>query len=833
MLNFKITASIAMLFCAVCALSANTAQNESYSGIYPNLAMKNKYGECGTGAVVPYAGKLWAITYAPHIYLESEDRLYEIDDALNQTVRAESVGGTNANRLIHKETQKLIIGPYVIDKEGKVEAISRMLMPGRLTGTARHLEDPANKVYIATMEEGLYELDLNTLKVGWLIRDGNLKPDYLVPAELQNLLLPRPAAAKSFEPQVSNLHGYHGKGLYSGQGALYYSNNGVRHKDVAKDPTIPSGALAVWHGYADKDWTLLRKNQFTEITSRGGIYGAPDDKTPLWALGWDYRSVLLGLLDGGEWVFFRLPKGSHSYDGSHGWNTEWPRIREIGRKDELLATMHGTFWRFPAGFSKADASGIRPRSNYLKVIGDFCFWKDKVVFGCDDSAKSEFYNKRPMKAEKLTPGVSNSNLWFVDYAALDAFGPALGEGSVWLKDSVNGGQYSDPYLFAGYAKRMMTIFNESDSSVKVGVQIDVSGKGEWQDFASFTAEPQKPLYYFFNPAEKGEWIRLRAESKAEKITAHFSYANPDMRPSKPAAIFDGLAKGEPRTGAFMGITPSTSIKLGLSAFKTEGGKTQELGYYELGGDMLLKPASNETMQKLLSETKPDGLGIDVSDKRVKFEEDGQTYLLPVNPERAKEPLVKNRIAREVSTERDLLYVGGIFYELPAKNAQGASKMRAVSSCPYAIADFCSFRGMLILSGLELSAADLANSHIVKSADGKFAVWAGVIDDLWKFGKPSGAGVILDNENLKAKESSLPMLMRGFDLKRLAVTSPSPGVFDIEIDIDGTGLWTPYARIKTEAGKPMYLQFPQDFNAYFVRLKAVNDAQSVFAEVKFE
>ena len=95
------------------------------------------------------------------------------------------------------------------------------------------------------------------------------------------------------------------------------------------------------------------------------------------------------LNDGGEWSSFRLPKTSHSYDGSHGWNTEWPRIREIGEKDYLM-TMHGAFWKFPPAFSKADFSGIRMRSSYLKVIGDFCRWQGAVVFGCDAPPKKNF-----------------------------------------------------------------------------------------------------------------------------------------------------------------------------------------------------------------------------------------------------------------------------------------------------------------------------------------------------------------------------------------------------------------------------------------------------------
>ena len=32
------------------------------SGVYPHLAVFNAYGECGIGAVVPWADKLWFIT---------------------------------------------------------------------------------------------------------------------------------------------------------------------------------------------------------------------------------------------------------------------------------------------------------------------------------------------------------------------------------------------------------------------------------------------------------------------------------------------------------------------------------------------------------------------------------------------------------------------------------------------------------------------------------------------------------------------------------------------------------------------------------------------------
>jgi len=53
-----------------CNSSDNTEnQPRQISGIYPHLAFYNNEGECGTGAVVPWAGRLWVITYGPHFPL--------------------------------------------------------------------------------------------------------------------------------------------------------------------------------------------------------------------------------------------------------------------------------------------------------------------------------------------------------------------------------------------------------------------------------------------------------------------------------------------------------------------------------------------------------------------------------------------------------------------------------------------------------------------------------------------------------------------------------------------------------------------------------------------
>ena len=295
---------LALSLSTICASEAPI----SLSGIYPHLAYYNGGGECGTGAVVPWAERLWVITYAPHAPMGSDDKLYEIDSALTKTIRPESVGGTPANRLIHRESQQLFIGPYVIDAQRQVRVVPPKVMPGRLTGTARHLSDPANKVYMATMEEGFYEIDVKSLAVTMLYQDANSQKSH------GGDLLP----------------GYHGKGLYSGQGRLVYANNGELSGLAQRDPRVASGVLAEWKG---KDWNIVRRNQFTEVSGPGGIEGNNDPiNDPLWSIGWDDRSLMLYLLDKGNWQVFRLPKASFSYDGAHGWNTEWPRIRNIGTK---------------------------------------------------------------------------------------------------------------------------------------------------------------------------------------------------------------------------------------------------------------------------------------------------------------------------------------------------------------------------------------------------------------------------------------------------------------------------------------------------------------------
>ena len=781
------------------------AEPRSISGIYPQLAMFNNEGECGTGAVVPWADRLWVITYAPHQPRGSSDKLYEITPALEQIVRPESIGGTPANRMIHRESGQLFIGPYAIDAQRNVRAIPYTTMFGRHTGLARHLTDPAGKIVFATMEEGFYEVDVKTLAPTTLWADEQVK-----------------------EGRHADLPGYHGKGFYSSQGRYIYANNGDHAQAALSNPAVPSGVLAEWDGKADK-WTVVRRNQFTEVTGHGGIEGSAPD-APVWSIGWDHRSLILMLLDGGKWSSFRLPKASHSYDGAHGWNTEWPRIRDIGEK-EMLMTMHGEFWKFPRTFSAANTAGIAPRSTYLKVIGDFTRWGDRVVLGCDDTAKAEFLNKRKAKGEIAAPQ-SQSNLWFLRPEQLDQFGPVIGRGAVWLEDEVRAGEPSDAFLFSGFAQRGVHL--ASDAPTKFTFEIDAKGNGEWTTLTE--KEVSGSAWLSFEDTAPGVWIRAKSSVPLKKATIWFTGANPRTAAATAAEKFAGIATPQDTevTGGIVRPRAENKRTLQFAAMNPAG----DIGCYELDAELNLRLVAEGNAMAWLKQNAAiparDGV-LTVDAASVLYTDDkGRRFRLPKGDASFDKPgpLGWGRLDREVSTERDLFNCHGTFYELPAENAGGFARVRPVATHNRHITDYCSYRGLLVISGIT-AAAPAQNPHIIRSADGRASLWVGAIDDIWDFGKPVGTGGPWKDTAAVAGKPSDPFLMTGYDQKKLTLSARDQTTVRAEVDITGAGNWVPWKTFELP-GKdtPTDYEFPPHFHACWVRFVSSADTTAT-AQLRYE
>ncbi|MCA9190112.1 MAG: sulfatase-like hydrolase/transferase [Planctomycetales bacterium] len=485
------------------ALEQNSAPNSprtdlQISGIYPHLTTYGVYSqggahdkpghnECGIGALVPWAGKLWMVNYAPHMPKGSEHKLYSISPDLHSplTIHPESVGGTPAGRMIHGESNQLLIGHYAIDAQGTVRAITPSEMPIRITAIARHLSDPSNYVYYVDMEGSIWEANVHTLAVRELFK----KP---VP-------------------------GWHSKGGYTSQGRLIVSNNGELHVGDYQDLLVGGvsqneeerGVLAEWDGLT---WRIVERRQFTEVTGPNGISGGSDGQDPVWAVGWDKRSLRLKLLEKGTWHTYLLPKAAYCNDASHGWYTEWPRIREI-TDGRWMMDMHGMFFDFPPTFSSANSSGLRPIGSHLRYVPDFCGWNGQLVLATDETS---------IQGNPLA-GQPQSNLWFGSYDDLGNWGPASAYGGPWLEDQIQANIPSDPFLVAGFDRRVLHLATgkrtqQTETLLRASDQQEISDipemlavlprvtipRGDWhQPSPGYDFEVNQPVTVYLAVDERG------------------------------------------------------------------------------------------------------------------------------------------------------------------------------------------------------------------------------------------------------------------------------------------------------------------------------------------
>jgi hypothetical protein len=268
-----------------------------------------------------------------------------------------------------------------------------------------------------------------------------------------------------------------------------------------------------------------------------------------------------------------------------------------------------------------------------------------------------------------------------------------------------------------------------------------------------------------------------------------------------------------------------------------GEKVEDTGYYELDAELKLKrvedPQAHEYVKK--NAAIPQQV-ITLDEASVLITDDRKRRWRLPRTDAGYDSITNGglvRIAREVATERDLLHVSGTFYELPAENADGFAKVRPVSSHKLRLMDYCSYRGLLILTGVKADApAD--NPHIIRSADGKAAVWAGAIDDLWKLGKPVGYGGPWKNSAAKAGEPSDAYLLAGYDKRTISLSHDASETVKMEVQVDptGEGLWFPVHTAEVRAGVISEYTFPEDLYARWLRVTVSKDCNAT-AQCKYE
>lgn len=443
------------------------------NGILPQLGIMAEgtgvRSEVGVAAMIPWADKLWVVTYVSHGDYSGETGvgLYNIDKDMNMEMHPQSIAGTYANRMVHWQSNQAIIGPHFIDANGEVRTV-KDLSKYRLAATMEHLNDVENKVYFLTMRGHVFEVNAHTLET------------------------------KKVDKAPK---GGHFKDAFTSDGKVFIAANAYDYSGEKEN-----GILAEWDG---KDWKYIENNPFNEIN------GIPDYGGQVFATGWDKRSAILRVYVDGEWQRYRFPKASLTFDD--GSNTEWMRIRQV-ESERMLMDLFGNFYELPPFAFDNKIWGIRPVSSHLHVIPDFVSWRGMLVMGSDlvehdeDEADGEPYVGQP-----------TAGLWWLKIDDLWDWGKPKGWGAVWLEDSVAKGETSDPYIMTGFDKKVLHLANDGQQSVTFSIEVDFIGNGSWKKYDDIAIEPNGYKHVEFPDAFSAHWVRVKVDQACSKATAYFIY----------------------------------------------------------------------------------------------------------------------------------------------------------------------------------------------------------------------------------------------------------------------------------------------------------------------
>jgi hypothetical protein len=455
-----------------------------FSGVVPRLAMVADHSprsEAGIGALMPWAGRLWAITYTAHkAATGSGTGLFTIDEDMQLHKHPASVVGTYANRFVHGPSDQLFIGPHAIDTQGNVRTIPA-LVDHRLAATTAHLGDPENKVYVLGMEGEFFEVDVKTLQARQLF---DLTRELDLP--------------KGTRP--------HFKSACTGHGRVVVTSNTYDRPDSLGQRA--AGRLAEWDG---KTWKIIERAPFVEAWTVGGF------DSPMVAMGWDQASAILKVFAEDQWLTYRLPKNSRIWDATS--NTEWMRVREV-ETERALIDFHGMFYEFAYHAHGGQVSSLRPIASHLRVIPDFCSWRGMLVLAGNQATPMGVTKDRLDR--NPAAGQPQAGLWFGKTDDLWNFGKPTGAGSVWREAKVRAGEVSPPYLMRGFDKKVVHVRHDAKTPVPFALEIDILGDGTWSEYRTIVVPNSGYAYHVFPDGFSAEWVRVRVGGDCN-ATVHFIY----------------------------------------------------------------------------------------------------------------------------------------------------------------------------------------------------------------------------------------------------------------------------------------------------------------------
>ncbi len=347
------------------------------------------------------------------------------------------------------------------------------------------------------------------------------------------------------------------------------------------------------------------------------------------------------------------------------------------------------------------------------------------------------------------------------------------------------------------------------------IEIDQDGRGDWRALQNLTIPTSGYTYHVFADDTPGEWIRFRASGDA-KLSAYLHYQRAAGRQHPhDKKLFAGLRPHDDPGSAIVVRPAGHNRNLQAIVHDANG---DIASYVELDEQLQIAPTHDEAqaknahellaMQPLVEYDQASAIVTDHQKRR---------YRLPMVA--GVKPL--GRDVREVQSERSLVHVGNIFYEAPrgdaGKEIVDYRRMRPVASHGYAIHDFCTWRGLLVLAGARPDTE--GDGHVVALPEGRAGLWFGCVDDLWKLGKPVGVGGPWKESPAEKDTPSDPFLMTGFDRKTLHLTHDAQEEvqFRIEVDYSNRDFWKVYQTVAVPPGETVTIAFPEGYAAHWARL----------------
>src|SRR5690606_7781637 len=145
---------------------------------------------------------------------------------------------------------------------------------------------------------------------------------------------------------------------------------------------------------------------------------------------------------------------------------------------------------------------------------------------------------------------------------------------------------SDPFLVAGFDRKVLHLAHKSPSPVTFTIEVDQEGNGNWSEYTQITVPASGYAHHIFPADFSGTWVRLRSGENIDDAVGYFVLSQKDLRKAnKNPKLFASVAEIDSDKAYTYGLVrPGTSddVSLQFVAYEQTNGEKKPLGYYEVG-----------------------------------------------------------------------------------------------------------------------------------------------------------------------------------------------------------------------------------------------------------